>query len=658
VDPRGGAFRPMTPQAVVGYGPVRVSGAMAMDNACGGAPFRLSPAAFRWLPRFAADALRSFCDRVLALPALNAVYRQTQDAPSTVPFCERALRALGVQIGVDAEDLQQVPTTGPLIAVANHPFGGLDGLILVALLQRVRPDVRLLANYLLDCIPEVHAFCFFVDPFGGPGAGRRNRAAMKSAVRWVQDGGALGVFPAGEVSHFTLRRGFVTDPPWNDAVSRLIQRARAPVLPVYFGGANSCLFQAAGLLHPRVRTVLLPRELLRSRGRMVRVEIGSPIPFGRMPRFVSARGGQCRGGGDLAPMTDYLRFRTYILSGRRAPPRPPVGRTRVERTAPLIDAVSRSVLAAEIAALPAAQCLCETGALCVVYGRAQELPGVLREIGRLRETTFRRVGEGTGRPIDLDRFDEHYLHLFAWDAQAERIVGAYRLGPTDLLLKRFGPGGLYTSTLFRYRPRLLEQLNPALELGRSFVIPECQRDYAPLMLLWKGIGHFVALHPRYRRLFGAVSISDEFHSMTKQLLMAFLRLHRLDEGLAAMVRPRNPPKAPRFRAADERRLATLVSDVADVEQLVGEIESNRRGLPVLLRQYLKLNAKLLGFNIDPDFGGVLDGLLFVDLTTVPVPILRRYMGRDAAAAFLAFHGVCTQALRPGGQPANVNLTAG
>jgi putative hemolysin len=617
--------------------------AMTLASASTDAPFQLPRTAFSSFPRFVGAAARAFCERALAFPELNHVYEWTQTSCAPKLFCERALTSLGVEIDVSTEDVRRIPTAGPLVVVANHPFGGLDGLILTALLQRVRSDVQLLANYLLRQIPEMRETCFFVDPFGGPAAEARNRGAMKSAVRWIQDGGVLGAFPAGEVSHFTLRRGYVTDPPWDDSVARLVRRTSATVLPVYFSGGNSRLFQLAGLLHPRLRTAMLPRELLRMRGQSVRVEIGSPVPFSRVSRFVPVGGANSQSQrDDAARLTEYLRVRTYILKGRGDSKTPVAARTnnrviQPDRPRPIIAALPPAVVSAEVEALPAEQCLSASASLRVLFGNAQQLPNVLREIGRLRESTFRLVGEGTGREIDLDRFDPHYLHLFVWNAEARHIVGAYRMGQTDVLLKRFGADGLYTSTLFRYRPRLLDQLTPALELGRSFVVPEYQRDYSPLLLLWKGIGRFVALHPRYRRLFGAVSISDEFQSMTKQLLMAFLKVHSFDTERAALVQPRNPPKVQRFRDADERRLATLVSDVADVEELVGEIESNRRGVPVLLRQYLKLNAKLLGFNIDSHFGDVLDGLVLVDLTTVEPPILNRYLGKDGAARFLKHH---------------------
>ncbi len=631
---------------------------MTPDDAVEFAPFRLPAAVGASLPAAAGAVLRRACERVLSFPTLNSLYAQTQAAGTDEPFCERALRQLGVRIDVSAEDLARIPRTGPLIVVANHPFGGLDGLILTALLRRARPDARLLANYLLHQVPELRASCFFVDPFGGPAAAERNRGAMMSAARWVRGGGALGVFPAGEVSHLTLRAGCVTDPPWDTAAARLVRRTDAAVTPVFFGGRNSGLFQLAGLLHPRMRTAMLPRELLGHRGRTVRVQVGSAVSYERLARFWttgreesrSSRPFQAAGAGPRgadARVMEYLRLRTYLLSGRGgaagaspggARSLPVVARADTAPAAPpIVGPMPADIVAAEVAGLSAEQRLCCSGPLQVLVGRSEQIPAVLREIGRLREETFRLVGEGTGREIDLDRFDAEYLHLFVWHAERRHVVGAYRMGQTDVLLKRFGPDGLYTNSLFDFRPRLLAQLDPALELGRSFVRPEYQRDYAPLLLLWKGIGRYIAQHPRYRRMFGAVSISDEFQSMTKQLLMAFLGAHNLDRPRAALVRPRNPPRMRRFRDAFGLRLATLVEDLAEVEELVAEIESNRRGMPVLLRQYLKLNAKLLGFNVDPQFGNVLDGLLLVDLVTVDRAILNRYMGRQEAAAFVALH---------------------
>lgn len=265
---------------------------------------------------------------------------------------------------------------------------------------------------------------------------------------------------------------------------------------------------------------------------------------------------------------------------------------------------------------------------------AEAIPAIVREIGRLREQTFRQVGEGTGASRDLDAFDHNYLHLFVWHTAKQCVVGAYRLGLTDRLAAVASPRVLYTRTLFRFGPALLRQIGPAIELGRSFVRPEFQRESNALLLLWRGIDAVVAREPRYRYLFGAVSISGDYQSMTRQLLARFLSTDVFLSGLARLVRPSCPPVV----SGDATQLvrSRVVTSLADVEQLVTELEGGR-GLPVLLRQYLKLNARLLGFSVDPAFGNVLDGLVLVDLLSVKPALLQRYLGREGAAAFRQHH---------------------
>jgi putative hemolysin len=241
------------------------------------------------------------------------------------------------------------------------------------------------------------------------------------------------------------------------------------------------------------------------------------------------------------------------------------------------------------------------------------------------------VGEGTGRERDLDRFDLHYRHLFVWDRERREIAGSYRLGATDEILDSSGLTGLYTRTLFDYGEELMAQLGPALELGRSFVAPAYQRDFSPLLLLWKGISRFVVRNPRYRRLFGVVSISDAYESTSRQLMIKFLQTTRFDADLGRLVRARNPPAPPRDGLVEN----ATVERLEEVSALIRGLEPDGKDMPVLLRQYLKLNAHLLGFSIDPAFGNVLDGLVVVDLDDIEPAILARYMGRDEAAAFRA-----------------------
>lgn len=573
--------------------------------------------------------LGAFLKRAIGLPALNQVYGQVMSKGRPDRFIEDTIQTLGITISVNDADVAQIPRTGPLIVTANHPFGALDGMVLAAIIRRVRPDVKLMANYLLRAVPEMAATCIFVDPFGKSDSSRSNLGSMREAIRWVRDGGVLIVFPAGEVAHWRLRSG-VTDPPWSSTVARLATITAAPVLPVYFNGRNSLMFHVAGLIHPRLRTALLPRELLKKRGCRVTVSIGKPISAGRLSSFENAE-----------QLTAHLRTRTYLLAGRDSSG-DDIDETARGHTAPtnepIADAVSPALLATDVATLRPEQRLAVSGKFAVFLARASQIPHVLTEIGRLREITFRHVGEGTGRSLDLDRFDENYQHLFVWHAKTQQIIGAYRLGLVDQIVRDHGKSGLYTSTLFHFQNALLEDLSDAIELGRSFVRIKCQKEFAPLMLLWKGIGAFVTQNPQYRRLFGPVSISNEYQTMTRWLLMAFLKLNHHLPSLARLVLPKNPP-----RLAPPRELSTLITgttvhDLDEVDQMVDEIESGRRSMPVLLRQYLKLNAKLLGFNVDPDFGDVLDALMLVDLTQVDRAILVRYLGRDGAQTFLEHHG--------------------
>jgi putative hemolysin len=256
----------------------------------------------------------------------------------------------------------------------------------------------------------------------------------------------------------------------------------------------------------------------------------------------------------------------------------------------------------------------------------------MREIGQLREKTFREVEEGTGTPCDLDAYDERYLHLFMWHAGRSEIVGSYRIGLVDEILAEQGPRGLYTSSLFKFNAGFLERLGPALELGRSFIRAEYQRKPTSLALLWRGIGELLVRNPRYKVLFGPVSISRAYHSVSKRLMIEYLEKNHGDDALGALVKPKNRPKGklePRARAA----LEVLAKDVDDVSSLVSEIEEDSKGMPVLLRHYLKLNARLLGFNVDPAFGHCVDGLILVDLRTTEPRILKRFMGEEGHAFY-------------------------
>jgi putative hemolysin len=565
---------------------------------------------------------RPALDRMLGLSRLERIYRARPADLGSAEFADWALGVLGVEYRCSAAELERVPERGPVVVVANHPFGGIEGLVLGRLLLERRPDVRVMANHLLAAVPELRELFLFVDPFGGPGAAQRNVAGQRQALRWIAANGLLVIFPSGTVAHFHVGSGRVEDPAWNPAVATFIDRVRCPVVPVHFKGANGAGFQLAGLLHPRLRTALLARALLAQRGAVVEPRIGSLVPYRRLEELEGP-----------AQRIAYMRGRTEILAERAATPaRDPVQpRSTPQHAEPIVPAVDPDLLERELAGLSPASRLVETDDEVVHVAEAGDIPHLLREIGRLREVTFREVGEGTGRAIDQDLFDERYLHLFAWNRKDRAVVGAYRLGLVDRLLADHGVDGLYTSTLFKFRRRLFEAMGPAIEMGRSWIRPEYQKSYQGLMLLWKGIGEFVVRHPRYATLFGPVSISAEYHSASQRLIVSFLEQNRYVHEWSPWVRPRTPLRP------DRRTRLLELTDLEDVSAFIAEIEADHKGVPILLKQYLRLGGRLLGFNVDPDFSNVLDVLILVDLRRTDPRILARYMGREGTGAFLAQH---------------------
>ncbi|MEX2403933.1 MAG: GNAT family N-acyltransferase [Balneolales bacterium] len=570
----------------------------------------------------------SSLERFLSLKELNEIYADALKKDDDRQFFEKILETMNIQYLISERDLERIPENGPVIITANHPFGGIEGVILASIMKSVRPDVKVMANYLLERIPESQDLFFFVDPFGGKESARANLAALKKTISFVKNGGMLGMFPAGEVSHLQMQKRKVTDPEWSDTVSKIIRKTGASVLPVYFNGFNGALFQILGLIHPKLRTVMLPHELCNKRDKDIEIRVGKLISPKKLFAFETD-----------SEMTTYLRQRSYLLEnrteeedGEKASFSLQVNKEDLE---PVINPVSENLLLDDINNLPSSQCLLEARDNTVFHATAEQIPNILREIGRLREITFRETGEGTGGSIDLDDFDDKYVHLFIWNNKACELVGSYRLGRTDEIIKNFGQEGLYTTTLFDIKPSLFEQIDPALEMGRSFIRTEYQRSYTPLLLLWKGIGHYVVKYPKYKILFGPVSINRDYHTFSRHLMVTFLKINNYLPELARKVKPKTPFRTRRIKGLDLKK--TIINNIEDVSELVSEFESDEKGIPVLLKQYLKLGGKLLGFNVDPDFSDVLDGLILVDLTKTDDLILKRYMGDDGIKEFHDYH---------------------
>ncbi len=577
--------------------------------------------------------MKSPIEHFLAFPRLNRVYSDIISMEDDRSFPEKALERLHVAYDLAEADRKRITIShGPVLIVANHPFGGIEGIILASILRSVRSDVKFMANYLLKYIPEMRDFFISVNPFNTNASIKENIKPIRECIQWLKQGGMLVVFPAGEVSHFNIQKGAITDPDWSTSVARISKITSVPVLPVFFRGTNSAAFHMAGMVHPFLRTAMLPNELFNKKHKKIQVRVGELIPVEKIQEFDRKD-----------DLTRYLRLRTYLLELRnnrckKKIPGPllPIIKTKIAK--PIILTQSPARMAEEVSLLPSDQILIENGNLMVIHAKYHQILCLLTEICRLREKTFRAVGEGTGKALDTDQYDMTYVHLFIWNKETRAVVGAYRLGKTDELIHKQGLHGLYTSTLFHYKPGFLERMGPALELGRSFVRPEYQKSYTPLLLLWKGIAQFLVMHPQYKTLFGPVSITREYQPLSKQLMVDYLTTNRYQSDLAEFVQPKKPFRSKGLRKWDiDGIVRMLKEDSDDCSDLISYIEDDRKGIPILLKQYLKLGGRIIGFNVDPAFGHVLDGLITVDLMQTDSKIRERYFGKEGALKFTEYH---------------------
>ncbi len=568
--------------------------------------------------------------RTLKIHELDQLYNRALHPGSAGSFAANLLAALNVDIDLQGTGLTEIPPKDqPAVVVANHPFGGVEAMVLAATLARVRQDVRFLANFLLAGLPELRDLIIPVNPFGGPKAQRTNFQGVKAALGWLKKGGLLCIFPAGEVAHWHLQTKTVVDPPWQVNATRLIRKSGVDVLPVFFPGCNSRSFHYAGMIHPRLRTAMLPRQLLNKRGARITICPGKRIQASVLKKLPSD---------EVA--TWYLRAKTYGLDRR-------VTRHRVcpklfpgfllpsSQQAPIAAPLDRRLIAGDVARLPRTQFLVQSGELTVFEARASQIPHLLHELGRLREATFRQEGEGTGRPLDLDMFDQTYDHLVLWNLDRQEVVGAYRLGRVDTLLHQGrGVRALYTSTLFRFKPGFFRTMTNSLELGRSFIIPEYQRSYSPLLLLWKGIGQVLFRRPAYRYLFGPVSISQAYGDVSIQSLISHLNSKFYQPIIGLNVQGKRSPKFKIKKYEREMIESISILDTPVLDEIIADLESNARRMPVLIKQYLKLGGRIAGFHHDRRFG-TFDGLIFVDLQQTDPRFLKRFMGKGEAEHYLS-----------------------
>lgn len=550
--------------------------------------------------------------KTLKLEQVNKVY-QDSFSENSLLFIDQVLGKLEVQYTIRPEDLENLPKEGAFVTVSNHPYGGIDGLILLRIVSEHRPDYRLMANFLLQKIQPLREHFLAVNPFDKDQVTTSSLSGMKVALTHLREGHPVGIFPAGEVS--TLQRKNVTDKQWSKPALKLVKHAKVPIVPIYFRGGNSALFHLLGLINPILRTAKLPSELLNKKNRVIEVRIGKPISVDEQRQFE-----------DLERFGRYVRSKTYALGSSLEVKRFFRNSLRRKSKAEAIQAPQPiEVMAKEITFLERDHLLFESSGYKVFCAPSQLIPATLQEIGRLREITYREVGEGTNHACDLDEFDLYYQHLIIWDTKEQAIVGGYRIGKGADIMRGFGIRGFYVFQLFKIRRKFFPVLKESLELGRSYVVQAYQRKPLPLFLLWKGILVFLLKNPEYRYLIGPVSISSRFSGFSKGILIEFLKRHYNHEKFSSFIKPRNAFK-PHDKDLDvDILLESSQKDLAKLDKLIQEIDPLHLNIPVLFKKYIKQNAKVIGFNLDPKFNDALDGLMLLDIYDVPAATIQSLM---------------------------------
>ncbi|MBC7399762.1 MAG: lysophospholipid acyltransferase family protein [Mucilaginibacter sp.] len=559
------------------------------------------------LDRLKLPGLASFLMELMKINQVNELFEQAEHKHG-IEFIDAILKGCGVEVEFDEKELKNIPATGSFIAIANHPYGGIEGLVFLKMLLMARPDAKLMANFILKKIPNLSDYFIAVNPFENI-EHSSSISGLKSTLQLLADGTPIGIFPAGEVSTFKLDKQEVTDRLWHPVVGKIIAKAKVPVVPIYFHGNNGLLFNLLSLIHPTLRTAKLPSELFNKQGQTIKLRIGKSVKFDDIPN-----------NNNSAKLLNYLRARTYALGSGLEEEKKifnPRNLFKIKKTQQeIVKAITPEVLEKEVEGLRENYTVWTEKNYEVFIVPTAAIPSIIREIGRLREVTFRDIGEGTNKSTDLDEYDIYYHHLFIWDNEAKMIVGAYRIGLGDEIFYSLGKDGFYIAELFKIKEQLTPILRKSLELGRSWVRKEYQLKALPLFLLWKGILKYLMDNPRYQYLIGPVSISNSFSTFSKSLIVDYINRNHFDHEMAQFVKPRKKFKVD-FSSIDADILMEGEDTFKSLDHLISQIETQHIKVPVLLRQYIALNAKIIGFNIDPKFSDSLDGFLVLDLENIP-----------------------------------------
>ncbi|MDD4234861.1 MAG: GNAT family N-acetyltransferase [Bacteroidales bacterium] len=558
------------------------------------------------LPPFPGNMIAGFTMGVLKIDKLNDIYNNNYKT-NPLEMVESLFASRGNSLEYIDHELERIPETGPFIIVCNHPFGGWDGISLLKTILPLRPDIKVLTNFMLKKIEPLAPYFIGVNPFETHKNAKSSFAGLREMHKHLSDGHPVAFFPSGEVATKYKGMDRVTDRAWQNNILKFIYNANVPVIPIFFKGENSSLFHLFGKIHPLLRTVKLPSEMVRFKNKTISIRIGSPVTPKIKEDFDNYK-----------LFGSFIRAKTFALNTRL---------TYFSSLLPdipsdnIIEPSPKQKLINEINEIHSKAFLFELENMICYCTSKNNIPNIFREISRLREITFRQVGEGTGKSSDFDKYDEYYKHLFIWDKTEQQIVGAYRVGFGKEIFAKYGKKGFYTNTLFNIKNKFNSILKASFELGRSFVVSQYQRKTNSLFMLWKGILILLMKNTDYRYLIGPVSISNLYAHNSKALLVEYFKRNYGDMNLKSLVKPKLEFT---YTLNNEQKLLLdyCGSDIRKIDKLIEEIDPNGMKIPVLLKKYVAQGGKIICFNIDPDFNFAIDGFMISDIKEIPDTYLK------------------------------------
>ena len=573
------------------------------------------------------DKLNNYLLKTLKLNQINQLYSNHYDE-SGIEFIEKILTDLNITLDISEEELKRIPKDGSFITVSNHPFGAIDGLILIYLISKKRGDFKAMANFLLEMVEPLSNYIIPVNPFENKKKIRNNVEGIRKGINYLKEGHPIGIFPAGEVSSIQNFKN-ISDKSWNHSIIKFIKKSDVPVLPVYFHGANSISFHILGLINPNFRTAKLPSELLNKRNKTITVRIGNVIDVNQQQSFTTTK-----------DYGRFLRAKTYALGTKLDVNKFfKYNQPYLKLQKKIIAPIDKTLLLKDIYSLPEEAKLFTWGDYEIYHAPTEKLPNMISEIGRVREHTFRGVEEGSGKPLDVDSFDVYYDQLFIWDSSKNELVGGYRIGMGKKIVEAYGKKGFYLNSLFKFNKKLLPTLSESIELGRSFVAPQYQKKAFPLFCLWKGILQVLITKPEYRYLIGPVTISNAYSKLSKSLIIDFIQSNHYDHKVSQFIKPRKKFKV-KYKSPDYELFLQPSTSINILDKIIEDIEIGKFKVPILFKKYLQQNARIIGFNRDPKFNNALDGLMMLDVSNIPTKTLKNLSSSQEDFNFISdrFYG--------------------